>query len=160
MKHTEEFILFVEGTAKDDVESKAMYKALETALLHYQWHYQNASETKFVTVDAQTTKAIQATLDFLYAQGQDSVASEVEAVVSDLDKSTLTKTKVLTQAKRTMKATMLKHCNMKQGTYENKLATLMKDYFIYHCEELPLDEATEGMDIHFEPWYANEDMRR
>ena len=144
MKHTYFIDAMATSHCDNNTEVQAMYSALETALSQYQWYYQQASETKFVTVDVQTTKAIQTTLNFLYAQGQDSVADRLEEVVYDLDKSTLTKSKVLTKAKVLIRKEMTKVFKVKR--YEDKFAKLMGEAFIEHCEEFQLDKAPEDLD--------------
>ncbi len=150
MKHT----WFIEHMAtthcNNDEEVKAMYKALETALRQYQWYYQNASDKKFVTVDNQTRKAIETTLNLLRSQGHDSLIGEIEYALQDsLDDSTLTKSKVLTQAKRTMKSVMIE--TVKQERYDNVFGKLMGEAFIEHCNTFQLDEAPEHFDLHFNP---------
>jgi hypothetical protein len=160
MTHTDDFIYATEVyTNGNDEEKKAMYKALETALAKYQWYYQNASEKKFVTVDNQTRKAIDTVLKLLHDQGHYSLIGEVEYAL-DIDKSTLTKSKVLTKVKRILKAEMLKCESIKLSRYKDDLAELMCESFIEHCEVFPLDKAPETMDMHFTPWIDGEDMSK
>ena len=157
MKHT----WFIEHMAtthcNNDEEVKAMYNALETALMNYQWYYQNASDKKFVTVNNQTRKAVETTLELLRSQGHDSLISEIEYALQDsLDDSTLTKSKVITQAKRTMKSVMTEI--VKQERYDNVFGKLMGEAFIEHCNTFQLDEAPEHFDLHFEHWFSYEPL--
>ena len=150
IEHTDNIEHIASAYCNSKEEVKVMYEAFETALRHYQWYYQNASEKKFVTVSNQTRKAVEITLNLLRYQGHDSLIGEIEYALQDsLDDSTLTKSKILTQAKQIMKSIMTKV--IKPKLYDEDFGKRMGKAFVEYCETFPLDESPAHFDLKFDP---------
>ena len=146
MKSTDSLDYIIETICRDDDEANAVHKALELALHHYQWQYQNASTKAFRDVNMTTDKALSIVMELLVSVGHDSLANEVDAALAS-DGNTLTKSKFITRAKASMKDTIIQ--TMSPERYSREFASLMVEAFKEHCEKYPLDEAPEDIERQF-----------
>ncbi len=139
-----------------DLYSKAdkldiIKEALEDALSFYQWHYQIASDKAYRDVESSSAKAIDKVIKLLKNAGQNSLADDVvDALYNDRDTSTLTKDKVLSQAKKDMKIMMAKK-GISKNDYSDLYNEITEKSFLEWCELYPLDEAPAHFDYNWEP---------
>lgn len=151
MKHTKYFKYILEVYAEDDTESRALLGAMERALSHHQWQYQEAPNKDFRNVDNTTRRCGKHIMAILRANGQDILADQLEEALESALVSKLVKTKMLTQAKRTMKEYVLEYSDTTSKRYTEVFAKFMEESFLEHCKEFPLEHAPVGLDYFFEP---------
>ncbi len=90
---------------KDDKEIDFIKSVLEETLSMYQWHYQTASDKPKRDVKDSAERAAKKTIKLLRDVGQNTLAEEVENVL--VDDSILTKSIILSSAKKEMKDKIL-----------------------------------------------------
>ncbi len=152
MRSTYSLDLVTNALCEKDVQVDCVRAALKSALAVYQWHYQiNNDHQEYVNAESGATLATNKVVALLKAKGQDTLADEVaEALYNDAKTSTLTRSRVLSQANRHMKEYLFS-CGMTPSIHKNKYAKHMKRIFIEWCELYPLDEAPASFDSDFEP---------
>ncbi len=150
-RSTDELAYLTNAFCSSDESVDAIRSVLESALGVYQWHYQVASDKQYDSTQKSSARVIAATIELLKNAGQDSLADEVaDALYNDIDTSTLTKAKVLSQVKKHMKKLLLKR-GMPEYIYNNNFARQMESTFIEWCDTYPLDEAPAHYNKDFEP---------
>lgn len=152
MKSTYSLDIITDTLCKDDEQVNIIREILKDTLAIYQWHYQAATDhQEYKNARNGADLAVKKVIALLKAKGQDTLAGEVaEALQNDDTASTLTKSKVLSQAKEHMKQKLFDH-GMKQDKYSKKYAKYMEYSFTEWCEKYPLDEAPAHFDDSFEP---------
>lgn len=150
MKSTYSLDIITNTLCKDNGQVDIIRSVLKDTLAVYQWHYQTATDHQQHRdakngADLAVTKVIA----LLRSKGQDTLADEVaEALQNDDVASTLTKGKVLSQAKEHMKQKLLSS-GMKPWKYSKEFTKYMEHAFIEWCEKYPLDEAPAHFDNDF-----------
>ncbi len=137
---------------KNDKQVDIVRTVLEKTLSLYQWHYQTATDNQqYRNAKSGASKSVAETIELLRNSGQDALADEVEVALHNNDAtSTLTRKKVLSQAKKHMKELLL-DSGLPVGEYNKYYAKHLEKAFIEWCEIYPLDEAPEHFDNSFEP---------
>ncbi len=97
--------IIIDTICKDDKEVDFIKSVLEETLSIYQWHYQTASNKPKRDVGASAERAVERTIKLLRDIGQNTLAEEVENVL--VDDSILTKSIILSSAKKEMKDKIL-----------------------------------------------------
>ena len=159
VKTTYSLDIITDTICKNDIQIDMIRNILKNTLECYQWYYQTATDHQEYVNAANNSKiAVPKTTKLLRDSGQYTLADEVEEVLyNDPSTSILTKSKVLSQAKKFMKEAILGEKSMEKeykrrlGKYNKKYSKLLGLAFKEWCEAYPLDSAPEHFDSNWEP---------
>ena len=136
---------------RNDEERAIVNDSLKSALDTYQWYYQNASIKQYRDVENTTNKAIDTVVDLLKKRGDNSLAKNVkDALHNDRKSSLLTKSKILTLAKKHIRQELLIK-GISISRFKDKFSKNMGDAFLEWCDIYSLTEAPDHFDSDWEP---------
>jgi len=127
---------------KTDEHVDIINRVLKDALSVYQWKYQNADYRRVRDAENSANKTLREAAKLLRDSGKNTLADELEHVFNSM---LLTKQEVLDLAASMMKNELLES-GMSLRKHKDKYSALMKQAFIEHCKEYPLQKAQFYLD--------------
>lgn len=139
---------------QNEDEIVAVEYALNTVLELNQWAYQNTDDhQQYRDAKNAAIKARDKVVKLLRLKGDNTLANQVADALAEYPKdSTITRGKVLSNAKKVMKEECLIRSEITIGRYNKDFSEYMELAFIELCQEYPLENAPDYFDSGFDPY--------
>jgi hypothetical protein len=144
--------IIINTLCKNEEEQSNVKKALHDVLNLYQWEYQNTENyQQYRDAENGAKIAIDKVVQLLRNQGENKLAEDVKfAIYPDSKYSTLTKSKVLSLVKKSIKKKLVEEYGISESRYNKNIAKRIVTAFEEWCKKYPLSKSPDHFDSSWE----------